>query len=103
MAKYIYTEVTKDAVKALEPKQTVIVEDLAEGKVKTRKVYLANWKDRRHAFAVYQANSDMKTSRKDKVRRFRLLKLHRLLDEVKVPGYNTKTIYYTVAKEEASN
>lgn len=103
MEKYIYTEVTKDAVKAMEPKQTVIVEDLQEGKNKKRTVYLGNWKDRRHAFAFYQANNDMKTSRKDKIRRFRLLKLHRLLEEVKVPGYNTKTIYHVVAKEEVSN
>lgn len=103
MEKYIYTEATKDAVKAMEPKQTVIVEDLQEGKNKKRTVYLGNWKDRRHAFAVYQANNDMKTSRKDKIRRFRLLKLHRLLDELRVPGYNAKTVYYTVTKEEVSN
>lgn len=96
MKTFYYKEIKKETVKTLEPKQTVIVEDLQEGKDKKRTVYLGNWKDRRHAFAVYKEDNNMKTCRKDKIRRFRLLKLHRLLDEVKVPGYNTKTVYMNV-------
>lgn len=97
MKNFAYTEVKKDALKSMNQNQTVIVEDLQESKSKKRTVYLGNWKDRKHAFAAYK-EANMKTCRKDKIRRFRLLKLYRLLEEVKVVGYNTKTVY-TVMEE----
>lgn len=100
MKTFTYTEIKKDALKSMNQNQTVIVEDLQEGKSKKRTVYLGNWKDRKHAFAGYK-EANMKTCRKDKVRSFRLLKLHRLLEEVRVPGYNTKTVYIVMEERNA--
>lgn len=90
MAKFINT--TKDNVKNLNEKQTVIVETIIEDNKKVRNVYLGNYKRRQDAYYEGMATSDMKASRKTQ-KSYRLLKLAKLLAEVSVKGYNTKTNY----------
>lgn len=93
--KYIAT--TKDNVKSLNVKQTVIIETVTttdeKGKAKTVKnVYIGNFKRRRDAF--YIGMEGMKTVRKgETTKSYRLLKLDKLIAEVSVKGYNTKTNY----------
>lgn len=93
--KYIAT--TKDNVKSLNVKQTVIIETVTttdeKGKAKTVKnVYIGNFKRRRDAF--YIGMEGMKTIRKgETTKSYRLLKLDKLIAEVSVKGYNTKTNY----------
>lgn len=91
MAQFINT--TKDNVKALNAKQTVIVETVIVDNKKVRNVYLGNYKRRQDAFYEGMATSDMKASRKTQ-KSYRLLKLSKLLAEVSVKGYNTKTNYF---------
>lgn len=91
MAKFINT--TKDNVKNLNEKQTVIVETIIEDNKKVRNVYLGNYKRRQDAYYEGMATSDMKASRKTQ-KSYRLLKLAKLLAEVSVKGYNTKTNYF---------
>ena len=90
MAKYINT--TKDNVKNLNEKQTVIVETIITDGKKTRNVYLGNYKRRQDAYFEGMVASGMKASRKEQ-KEYRLLKLSKLLAEVSVKGYNTKTNY----------
>ena len=92
MANYINS--TKDNVKNLNAKQTVIVETVTdENGKKTRNVYLGNYKRRQDAFYEGMKTSGMKASKKEK-KEYRLLKLGKLLAEVAVKGYNTKTNYF---------
>lgn len=90
MAQYINT--TKDNVKNLNSKQTVIVETVIADNKKTRNVYLGNYKRRQDAYYEGMVANDMKASRKTGTT-YRLLKLGKLLAEVSVKGYNTKTNY----------
>ncbi len=90
MANFINT--TKDNVKNLNEKQTVIVETIIEDNKKVRNVYLGNYKRRQDAYYEGMVASDMKASRKTQ-KSYRLLKLAKLLAEVSVKGYNTKTNY----------
>lgn len=93
--KYIAT--TKENVKSLNTKQTVIIETVTttdeKGKSKSVKnVYVGNFKRRRDAF--YIGMEGMKTIRKgETTKSYRLLKLDKLIAEVSVKGYNTKTNY----------
>lgn len=90
MANFINT--TKDNVKNLNEKQTVIVETITNEGKKTRNVYLGNYKRRQDAYFEGMVASGMKASRKEQ-KEYRLLKLSKLLAEVSVKGYNTKTNY----------
>ena len=90
MANFINT--TKDNVKNLNEKQTVIVETIITDGKKTRNVYLGNYKRRQDAYFEGMVASGMKASRKEQ-KEYRLLKLSKLLAEVSVKGYNTKTNY----------
>lgn len=90
MANFINT--TKDNVKNLNEKQTVIVETVIEDNKKVRNVYLGNYKRRQDAYYEGMVTSNMKASRKTQ-KSYRLLKLGKLLAEVSVKGYNTKTNY----------
>lgn len=90
MANFINT--TKDNVKNLNEKQTVIVETVTNEGKKTRNVYLGNYKRRQDAYFEGMVASGMKASRKEQ-KEYRLLKLSKLLAEVSVKGYNTKTNY----------
>lgn len=90
-----FNNTTKKDIKDLNPKQTVILELVtdSEGK-KTLNVYLGNWKRRQDAYYIGMVGSDMKEVRKgDTKKHYRLLKLSKVLAEVSVPGYNTKTNY----------
>lgn len=90
-----FNNTTKKDIKDLNPKQTVILELVTdpEGK-KTLNVYLGNWKRRQDAYYIGMVGSDMKEVRKgDTKKHYRLLKLSKVLAEVSVPGYNTKTNY----------
>lgn len=88
-----YKDSTKDAVKALNPKQTVIVEETIQEGKKTRTVYAGNFKKRAAAYHIGMEGLE-KATRKEPVKRsYRLLKLAKLLAEVSVKGYNTKTNY----------
>lgn len=93
-----YNNSTKDAVKALNNKQTVIIETVTttdeKGKAKTVKnVYAGNFKRRQDAY--YIGMEGMKAVRKgETTKEYRLLKLGKLIAEVSKKGYNTKTNYF---------
>lgn len=92
-----FNTTTKDNVKALNQKQTVIVETVTTNGKKTRNVYLGNYKRRQDAYYLGMVENGMKTVRKgETLKSYRLLKLSKLLAEVSVKGYNTKTNYLTV-------
>lgn len=87
-----YKNSTKDAIKALNDKQTVIIETVTENGKKTRNVYAGNFKRRQDAF--YIGMEGMKPVRKgETTKEYRLLKLGKLIAEVSKKGYNTKTNY----------
>lgn len=87
-----YNNTTKDNVKTLNPKQTVIVELITEAGKKVKNIYLGNFKRRQDAF--YIGMEGMKGTRKGEVKKeYRLLKLAKALAEVSVKGYNIKTNY----------
>lgn len=87
-----FNNTTKDNIKNLNSKQTVIVETVTVDGKKTRNVYLGNYKRRKDAYYEGMAANGMKASRKEQ-KEYRLLKLSKLLAEVSVKGYNTKTNY----------
>ena len=90
MAQFIST--TKDNVKTLNIKQTVIIEDKVVDNKKVRNVYLGNYGRRQDAFYEGMQAHEMKGSRKSNTF-YRLLKLGKLLAEVGTKGYNVKTNY----------
>lgn len=90
MAQFIST--TKDNVKTLNIKQTVIIEDKVVDNKKVRNVYLGNYGRRQDAFYEGMQAHEMKGSRKSNTF-YRLLKLGKLLAEVGTKGYNIKTNY----------
>ena len=90
MAQFIST--TKDNVKTLNIKQTVIIEDKVVDNKKVRNVYLGNYGRRQDAFYEGMQAHEMKGSRKSNTT-YRLLKLGKLLAEVGTKGYNIKTNY----------
>lgn len=90
MAQFIST--TKDNVKTLNIKQTVIIEDKVVDNKKVRNVYLGNYGRRQDAFYEGMQAHEMKGSRKSNTF-YRLLKLGKLLAEVNIKGYNIKTNY----------
>ena len=90
MAQFIST--TKDNVKTLNIKQTVIIEDKVVDNKKVRNVYLGNYGRRQDAFYEGMQAHEMKGSRKSNTV-YRLLKLGKLLAEVGTKGYNIKTNY----------
>lgn len=91
MAQFIST--TKDNVKTLNIKQTVIIEDKVVDNKKVRNVYLGNYGRRQDAFYEGMQAHEMKGSRKSNTF-YRLLKLGKLLAEVGTKGYNIKTNYF---------
>ena len=91
MAQFIST--TKDNVKTLNIKQTVIIEDKVVENKKVRNVYLGNYGRRQDAFYEGMQAHEMKGSRKSNTV-YRLLKLGKLLAEVGTKGYNVKTNYF---------
>ena len=91
MAQFIST--TKDNVKTLNIKQTVIIEDKVVENKKVRNVYLGNYGRRQDAFYEGMQAHEMKGSRKSNTF-YRLLKLGKLLAEVGTKGYNVKTNYF---------
>ena len=91
MAQFIST--TKDNVKTLNIKQTVIIEDKVVDNKKVRNVYLGNYGRRQDAFYEGMQAHEMKGSRKSNTF-YRLLKLGKLLAEVSIKGYNIKTNYF---------
>lgn len=91
MAQFIST--TKDNVKTLNIKQTVIIEDKVVDNKKVRNVYLGNYGRRQDAFYEGMQAHEMKGSRKSNTF-YRLLKLGKLLAEVNIKGYNIKTNYF---------
>ena len=91
MAQFIST--TKDNVKTLNIKQTVIIEDKVVDNKKVRNVYLGNYGRRQDAFYEGMQAHEMKGSRKSNTI-YRLLKLGKLLAEVGTKGYNIKTNYF---------
>ena len=91
MAQFIST--TKDNVKTLNIKQTVIIEDKVVDNKKVRNVYLGNYGRRQDAFYEGMQAHEMKGSRKSNTF-YRLLKLGKLLAEVATKGYNVKTNYF---------
>lgn len=91
MAQFIST--TKDNVKTLNIKQTVIIEDKVVDNKKVRNVYLGNYGRRQDAFYEGMQAHEMKGSRKSNTI-YRLLKLGKLLAEVNIKGYNIKTSYF---------
>ena len=91
MAQFIST--TKDNVKTLNIKQTVIIEDKVVDNKKVRNIYLANYGRRQDAFYEGMQAHGMKGSRKSNTI-YRLLKLGKLLAEVGTKGYNIKTNYF---------
>ena len=90
MAQFIST--TKDNVKTLNIKQTVIIEDKVVDNKKVRNVYLGNYGRRQDAFYEGMQAHEMKGSRKSNTF-YRLHKLGKLLAEVGTKGYNIKTNY----------
>lgn len=90
MAQFIST--TKDNVKTLNIKQTVIIEDKVVDNKKVRNIYLGNYGRRQDAFYEGMQAHEMKGSRKSNTV-YRLLKLGKLLAEVGTKGYNIKTNY----------
>lgn len=90
MAQFIST--TKDNVKTLNIKQTVIIEDKVVDNKKVRNIYLGNYGRRQDAFYEGMQAHEMKGSRKSNTF-YRLLKLGKLLAEVGTKGYNIKTNY----------
>ena len=90
MAQFIST--TKDNVKTLNIKQTVIIEDKVVDNKKVRNIYLGNYGRRQDAFYEGMQAHEMKGSRKSNTI-YRLLKLGKLLAEVGTKGYNIKTNY----------
>ena len=90
MAQFIST--TKDNVKTLNIKQTVIIEDKVVDNKKVRNIYLGNYGRRQDAFYEGMQAHGMKGSRKSNTI-YRLLKLGKLLAEVGTKGYNIKTNY----------
>lgn len=91
MTQFIST--TKDNVKTLNIKQTVIIEDKVVDNKKVRNVYLGNYGRRQDAFYEGMQAHEMKGSRKSNTF-YRLLKLGKLLAEVGTKGYNIKTSYF---------
>ena len=91
MAQFIST--TKDNVKTLNIKQTVIIEDKVVDNKKVRNVYLGNYGRRQDAFYEGMQAHEMKGSRKSNTF-YRLLKLGKLLAEVGIKGYNVKSNYF---------
>ena len=91
MAQFIST--TKDNVKTLNIKQTVIIEDKVVDNKKVRNIYLGNYGRRQDAFYEGMQAHEMKGSRKSNTV-YRLLKLGKLLAEVGTKGYNIKTSYF---------
>lgn len=91
MAQFIST--TKDNVKTLNIKQTVIIEDKVVDNKKVRNVYLGNYGRRQDAFYEGMQAHEMKGSRKSNTF-YRLLKLGKLLAEINIKGYNIKTNYF---------
>lgn len=91
MAQFIST--TKDNVKTLNIKQTVIIEDKVVDNKKVRNIYLGNYGRRQDAFYEGMQAHEMKGSRKSNTF-YRLLKLGKLLAEVGTKGYNIKTNYF---------
>lgn len=89
-----FNNTTKKDIKDLNPKQTVIIEVVTKDSKKAVNVYLGNWKRRQDAFYLGMVANGMKEVRKgEETKHYRLLKLSKLLAEVGVPGYNTKTNY----------
>ena len=91
MAQFIST--TKDNVKTLNIKQTVIIEDKVVDNKKVRNIYLGNYGRRQDAFYEGMQAHEMKGSRQSNTF-YRLLKLGKLLAEVGTKGYNVKTNYF---------
>ena len=91
MAQFIST--TKDDVKTLNIKQTVIIEDKVVDNKKVRNIYLGNYGRRQDAFYEGMQAHEMKGSRKSNTF-YRLLKLGKLLAEVRTKGYNINTNYF---------
>ncbi len=91
MTQFIST--TKDNVKTLNIKQTVIIEDKVVDNKKVRNIYLGNYGRRQDAFYEGMQAHEMKGSRKSNTF-YRLLKLGKLLAEVGTKGYNVKTNYF---------
>ena len=91
MAQFIST--TKDNVKTLNIKQTVIIEDKVVDNKKVRNIYLGNYGRRQDAFYEGMQAHEMKGSRKSNTI-YPLLKLGKLLAEVGTKGYNIKTNYF---------
>ena len=91
MAQFIST--TKDNVKTLNIKQTVIIEDKVVDNKKVRNIYLGNYGRRQDAFYEGMQAHEMKGSRKSNTF-YRLLKLGKLLAQVGTKGYNIKTNYF---------
>ena len=91
MAQFIST--TKDNVKTLNIKQTVIIEDKVVDNKKVRNISLGNHGRRQDAFYEGMQAHEMKGSRKSNTI-YRLLKLGKLLAEVGTKGYNIKTNYF---------
>ena len=92
-----FNNTTKKDIKDLNPKQTVIIEVVTKDSKKAVNVYLGNWKRRQDAFYLGMVANEMKEVRKgEETKHYRLLKLSKLLAEVGVPGYNTKTNYLII-------
>ena len=89
-----FNTTTKKDIKDLNAKQTVIIEIVTKDGKKSINVYLGNWKRRQDAYYLGMVPNEMKVVRKgEETKNYRLLKLAKLLAEVNVPGYNTKTNY----------
>ena len=90
----MYKSTEKKDIINLNPKQTVIVEVVTTDNKKTCNVYLGNYKRRQDAYYLGMVPNEMKEVRKGETKKhYRLLKLFKLLAEVSVKGYNTKTNY----------
>lgn len=90
-----YNNIDKKAVKALNQKQTVLIETITnEGKVETN-VYLGNFHKRSEAYYEGYVAGEFKPTRKgDTTKSYRLLKLFKFINETANNDQKKSPIHY---------
>lgn len=79
-----YNPIDKKAAKALNQKQTVLIETVVENGKTSKNVYLNNSRKRSEAYyGIYVAEGFKPSKKKDEVQKsYQLLKLHKFIDAI---------------------
>lgn len=90
-----YNKITKADAKKLNVKQTILVEKVLEGEKETINVYLNNSRKRSEAFTEMYSGNFKPSKKKDEIQKsYRLLKLHKLFDEIGNKGAKEGVFFF---------